>query len=175
MTIINDENMLYSKDELDFREKARLFVEEVISPIANDVETNAPWPEANWREFMLKIGSEGFAGLMIPREYGGSGKSLMYQMLAGEEISAVSPALTMGFGASCTLSAIPILRFGTSEQKEKYLKPLAQGKRLGALAITEPSVGSDTAGMKTNAYLDKAKNMWILNGEKRYITNASIA
>ncbi|MHA1236388.1 MAG: acyl-CoA dehydrogenase family protein, partial [Candidatus Hodarchaeales archaeon] len=175
MTIINDENMLYSKDELDFREKTRLFVEEVISPIANDVETNAPWPEANWREFMLKIGSEGFAGLMIPREYGGSGKSLMYQMLAGEEISAVSPALTMGFGASCTLSAIPILRFGTSEQKEKYLKPLAQGKRLGALAITEPSVGSDTAGMKTNAYLDKAKNMWILNGEKRYITNASIA
>ena len=175
MTIINDEELLYTQDELDFREKARLFVEEVIVPIANDVEDNAPWPEEKWREFMQKLGSEGYAGLMIPQEYGGGGKTLMYQMLAGEEISSVSPALTMGFGASCTLSAIPILRFGTSEQKEKYLKPLAMGTRLGALAITEPSVGSDTAGMKTNAYFDEAKNMWILNGEKRYITNASIA
>jgi alkylation response protein AidB-like acyl-CoA dehydrogenase/putative sterol carrier protein len=175
MTVINDEKLLYSQSELEFREKARKFVEEVISPIANDVEINAPWPEDKWREFMGKIGSEGFAGLMIPKEFGGSGKSLMYQLIAGEEISAVSPALTMGFGASCTLSAIPILRFGKAEQKEKYLKPLAKGTKLGALAITEPSVGSDTAGMKTNAYFDKAKKMWILNGEKRYITNASIA
>jgi alkylation response protein AidB-like acyl-CoA dehydrogenase/putative sterol carrier protein len=175
MTIINDEELLYTRDELDFREKVRQFVEDVIAPVAKDVETNAPWPEAKWREFMQKIGSEGYAGLMIPQEYGGGGKSLMYQMLAGEEISTVSPALTMGFGASCTLSAIPILRFGSAEQKEKYLKPLAQGTHLGALAITEPSVGSDTAGMKTKAYLDKKKNMWILNGEKRYITNASIA
>ncbi len=175
MTIINDEELLYSKDELEFRDKAREFVEEVITPIADDVETNVPWPEQKWREFMLKLGDEGFAGLMIPEKYGGRGKSLVYQMLAGEEISAVSPALTMGFGASCTLSAIPILRFGTPEQKEKYLKPLAEGKKIGALAITEPAVGSDTAGMQTSALFDKKKNMWILNGEKRYITNASIA
>jgi len=159
MTVMNDEELLYTQDELNFREKARQFVEEVISPIANDVETNAPWPEANWREFMLKIGSEGFAGLMIPQEYGGSGKSFMYQMLAGEEISAVSPALTMGFGASCTLSAIPILRFGTEEQKQKYLLPLVKGKKIGALAITEPNVGSDTAGMETTAIWDENKQV----------------
>jgi len=175
MTIINDEELLYTHDELEFKEKARQFVEEVISPIANDVETNAPWPEANWRDFMLKIGSEGFAGLMIPKKYGGSGKSLMYQLIAGEEISAVSPALTMGFGASCTLSAIPILRFGTEEQKQKYLVPLAKGIKIGALAITEPKVGSDTAGMETTATWDENKQVWILNGEKRYISNGSIA
>ncbi|MHA2164529.1 MAG: acyl-CoA dehydrogenase family protein [Candidatus Hodarchaeales archaeon] len=175
MTIMNDEKLLYTQDELAFRDVARKFVERVITPIADDVENNAPCPEEKCREFMKKVGSEGYAGLMIPKEYGGGGKSLMYQLLAGEEISSVSPALTMGFGASCTLSAIPILRFGTFEQKEKYLKPLARGTRLGALAITEPSVGSDTAGMKTSAYLDKTKNMWIINGEKRYITNASIA
>jgi alkylation response protein AidB-like acyl-CoA dehydrogenase/putative sterol carrier protein len=121
------------------------------------------------------MGKEGYTGLMIPKKYGGSGKSLIFQMIAGEEISAVSPALTMGFGASCTLSAIPILRFGTEEQKEQYLKPIAEGKAMGALGITEPNVGSDTAGMQTTAEWDKKNKVWILNGEKRYITNASIA
>ncbi|MFX1607119.1 MAG: acyl-CoA dehydrogenase family protein, partial [Promethearchaeota archaeon] len=91
------------------------------------------------------------------------------------EISAVCPSATMMFGASCTLSAIPILRFGTEEQKEKYLVPLAKGEKIGALAITEPEVGSDTAGMVTNAKWDKKEDCWILNGEKRYITNGSIA
>jgi alkylation response protein AidB-like acyl-CoA dehydrogenase/putative sterol carrier protein len=172
---MNDEELLYTQDELAFREVAREFVQQNIAPIADDVEKRAPWPEEEWRSLMGKMGKEGYTGLMIPKKYGGRGKSLLYQMIAGEEISAVSPALTMGFGASCTLSAIPILRFGTEEQKEKYLKPIAEGKALGALGITEPNVGSDTAGMETSASWDEKNGSWILNGEKRYITNASIA
>ncbi|MHA1974022.1 MAG: acyl-CoA dehydrogenase family protein [Candidatus Hodarchaeales archaeon] len=175
MTLINDETILYTRDELEFREKAKEFVEREIVPLADEVENNAPWPEEKWRRLMKKMGETGFSGIMIPEEYGGGGKSLMYQMLAGEEISAVSPALTMGFGASCTLSAIPLLHFGTEEQKEKYLRPLAHGEKLGALAITEPAVGSDTAGMKTKAIWDEKEQVWVVNGEKRYITNASIA
>ena len=97
------------------------------------------------------MGEFGLSGLLIPKEYGGSAKPFMYQLVAGEEISAVCPAATMMFGASCTLSAIPILRFGTEAQKQKYLVPLAKGERIGALAITEPKVGSDTAGMETSA------------------------
>ena len=71
----------------------------------------------------------------------------------------------MIFGASCTLSAIPILRFGTEEQKKKYLEPLAKGETIGALAVTEPKVGSDTAGMETTAVWNEDENCWILNGE----------
>ena len=175
MTTINDDKLLYTSDELIFRKTVREFVKREISPIAHEMEEEAPWPEKKWRKLMGKMGEEKITGIMIPKKYGGLGKSLTYQLLAGEEISAVSPAITMGFGASCTLSAIPILRFGTDFQKEEYLNPLAKGKKLGALAITEPTVGSDTAGMKTSAYFDKKKKAWVLNGEKRFITNASIA
>ncbi|UCG04536.1 MAG: acyl-CoA dehydrogenase family protein [Candidatus Heimdallarchaeota archaeon] len=175
MTLINDEEILYNEEELIFREVARRFVEKEIEHIAKKVETDAPLPDHMWRDLMQKMGREGFAGIMIPKEYGGLGKSLMFQLLTGEEISAVSPALTMGFGASCTLSAIPILRFGTEEQKQKYLLPLAKGKTIGSLAITEPNVGSDTAGMETKATWDENEQVWILNGEKRFITNGSIA
>ncbi len=175
MTLINDEHFLYTQDELEFRVIAKEFVEREIIPIADDVEKNAPWPENKWRVLLRKMGKEGFTGIMIPQKYGGLGKSLMFQLLAGEEISAVSPALTMGFGASCTLSAIPVLRFGTEKQKRKFLTPLATGEKIGALAITEPNVGSDTAGMETTAIWDKEEHVWVLNGEKRYITNAAIA
>ena len=95
MTIINDETLLYSQDELKFRDRVREFVDQEVKPIADDVEANAPWPEKNWREFMLKLGKEGFTGLMIPKKYGGEGKTLTYQIIAGEEISVLSPALTM--------------------------------------------------------------------------------
>jgi len=175
VTLINDEQLLYTQEELEFRTIAKEFVQHEIVPIADDVEKNAPWPEDKWRILLKKMGKLGFTGIMIPQKYEGLGKSLMFQLLAGEEISAVSPALTMGFGASCTLSAIPILRFGTEDQKRRYLTPLATGERIGALAITEPNVGSDTAGMETIAIWDKEEQVWILNGEKRYITNASIA
>ena len=174
MTIINDEGLLYSKDELAFRKIAREFVEREIVPIARKVETGA-YLEEEWRDLVRKMGRKGFSGLLMPKEYGGEGKSLMYQLIVGEEISTVSPALTMGFGASCTLSAIPILRFGTEEQKQKYLIPLARGEKIGALAITEPNVGSDTAGMETKALWDEKEQAWILTGEKRFITNGSLA
>ncbi len=171
MTLINDEDLLYTKDELAFRKIAKAFVEKEIAPIAEKVEKENYFP----LDIIRKLGDEGYTGLMVSKEYGGQGKSLMYQMIVGEEISAVSPALTMGFGASCTLSAIPLLRFGTEEQKHKYLVPLAKGEKIGALAITEPNVGSDTAGMESKAHWDEKNQVWILNGEKRFITNGSIA
>ncbi|MHA2270347.1 MAG: acyl-CoA dehydrogenase family protein [Candidatus Hodarchaeales archaeon] len=171
MTIINDDELLYSLDELRFRDEIRAFVDAEIRPIASKIEAGDYEPH----ELFKRIGDYGLTGLLIPEEHGGSGKPFMYQLLAGEEISAVSPTLTMMFGASCTLSAIPILRFGTAEQKEKYLVPVAKGDKIGALAITEPNVGSDTAGMETKAIWDDKEEVWILKGEKRFITNGSIA
>lgn len=171
MTLINDEELLYSAEELQFRQQVREFVETEIKPI-KDMIANQTF---EYRELFRTLGDSGLTGLLIPKKYGGSGKPFMFQLIAGEEISAVSPAVTMMMGCSCTLSAIPILRFGSEEQKHKYLIPVAKGEKIGAIAITEPTVGSDTAGMKTTAVWNEEENCWILNGEKRYITNGSIA
>ncbi len=171
MTLLNDEELLYSSAEIKFREKIRQWIEVEIKPQKTAIENQT----IDYREFFRKLGDFGLAGLIIPTEYGGSEKPFMYQLIAGEELSAVSPTATMMFGASCGLSAIPILRFGAEDQKQKYLTPLAKGENIGALAITEPNVGSDTAGMETSAVWNEDETCWILNGEKRYITNGSIA
>jgi alkylation response protein AidB-like acyl-CoA dehydrogenase/acyl dehydratase/putative sterol carrier protein len=171
MTLTNDDELIYTQDERDFRHQIRKFVEREIKPMKLNIEAR----NFDHRSFFKKLAGAGLCGLLIPEEYGGSKKPFMYQLIAGEEISTVAPSATMMFGASCTLSAIPILRFGTEEQKKKYLPPLAKGDKIGALAITEPSVGSDTAGMETKAVWDDSEQCWVLNGEKRYITNGSIA
>ena len=171
MTRMNDDELLYTKDELEFRLKVRDWAEKEIRPLVDTITS----PDFDYRSYFKKLGDFGLSGLLIPKKYGGSEKPFMYQLIAGEEISAICPSATMMFGASCTLSAIPILRYGTEEQKAKYLVPLTKGEKIGALAITEPKVGSDTAGMVTTAKWDQNEECWILNGEKRYITNASIA
>ncbi len=171
MTQINDYELLYTPDEIAFRQQAREFVKREIEPMRSQIEEQ----KFDYRQFFKKLADAGLSGLLIPEEYGGSNKPFMYQLIAGEEISAVSPSATMMFGASCTLSAIPILRFGTEAQKKKYLVPLAKGEKIGALAITEPAVGSDTAGMETKAEWNEKDQCWVLNGEKRYISNGSIA
>ncbi|MFX1561650.1 MAG: acyl-CoA dehydrogenase family protein, partial [Promethearchaeota archaeon] len=126
MTQMNDETLLYTKDELEFRRKVREWVEKEITPLAEKIKH----PDFDYRSYFKKLGDFGLSGLLIPEKYGGSEKPFMYQLIAGEEISAVCPSATMMFGASCTLSAIPILRFGTEEQKEKYLVPLAKGEKI---------------------------------------------
>lgn len=171
MTLINDDRLLFTPEELEFRKQTREWVDNEIRPIKDKIEAR----NFDYRAFFKKLGNAGLSGLLIPEAYGGSNKPFMFQLIAGEEISAVSPSATMMFGASCTLSAIPILRFGTEEQKQQYLVPLAKGEKIGALAITEPAVGSDTAGMETRAIWNEKNQCWILNGEKRYITNGSIA
>ena len=171
MTIMNDEEMLYTAHEIKFRKKVRDWTETEIRPLVDLIEQD----DFDYRTYFKKLGDFGLSGLLVPEDYGGSDKPFMYQLIAGEEISAICPSATMMFGASCTLSAIPILRFGTEEQKEKYLKPLATGEKIGALAVTEPKVGSDTAGMETSAVWDDDTQCWVLNGQKRYITNGSIA
>jgi alkylation response protein AidB-like acyl-CoA dehydrogenase/acyl dehydratase/putative sterol carrier protein len=171
MTQINDDTLLYTADEVAFRKQVRDFVEREVTPMRNQIEER----NFDYRLFFKKLADAGLSGLLIPEEYGGSNKSFMYQLIAGEEISVVSPSALMMFGASCTLSAIPILRFGTETQKQKYLTPLAKGEKIGALAITEPAVGSDTAGMETKAEWSEKDQCWVLNGEKRYISNGSIA
>ncbi|MHA1943296.1 MAG: acyl-CoA dehydrogenase family protein [Candidatus Thorarchaeota archaeon] len=161
-------NTLWTKDEIAFRKEVHEFCTKEIAPIADEID-KGPYP----RELLSKIGKAGYMGVHHDRSVGGTERGLSYEIIVAEEISAVNGGLDMARMASTTLYGMPLARFGTSEQKKKFLKPVVAGNKIGCIGITEPDVGSDTAGMKTTAVKDG--DDWILNGEKRFITNGSQA
>src|SRR5690625_3760756 len=119
------------------------------------------------------MGELGLLGLPFSKEYVGSdGDTISYDLVV-EEISKVCASTGLSYAAAVSLGASPIYHFGTQEQKEKYLTPLAEGKALGSFGLTEPNAGSDAGGTKTTAV--KEGNDFIINGEKCFITNASFA
>src|SRR5690625_7064743 len=119
------------------------------------------------------MGELGLLGLPFSKEYGGSDGDTISYALAVEEISRVCASTGLSYAAAVSLGASPIDAFGTEEQKQKYLKPLAEGKALGAFGLTEPNAGSDAGGTQTTAVLDGDE--FVINGEKCFITNASFA
>jgi alkylation response protein AidB-like acyl-CoA dehydrogenase len=159
---------LWTDDEIKFREEVRSFCQKEIAPIADEID-KGPYP----REMLRKIGEAGYMGVHHDKSVGGTNRGLSYEIIVAEEISAVNGGLDMARMATTTLYGMPIARFGTPEQKKKYLEPIVSGDLIGCIGITEPDVGSDTAGMKTRA--EKDGDEWILNGEKRFITNGSQA
>ncbi|MFW9958975.1 MAG: acyl-CoA dehydrogenase family protein [Candidatus Odinarchaeota archaeon] len=161
-------NALWTEDEINFRREVRAFCDKEIAPIADEID-KGPYP----RELLRKIGKSGYMGVHHDKTVGGSNRGLSYEIIVAEEISATNGGLDMARMASTTLYGMPVARFGTPEQKKKYLEPVVAGDKIGCIGITEPDVGSDTAGMKTRA--EKDGDDWILNGEKRFITNGSQA
>lgn len=161
--------LLFSDEEMEFREKARDFVRREVVPKVDGIEKDNIYP----KDIIRKLGEEGFLGIMHPQEYGGSNKGMVYEIILAEEISAVIPSLDMSRMTSATLYGISINRNATDEQKEKYLTPIIEGRKIGAIAITEPNAGSDVARMETRA--TKEGSSWIINGEKRFITNGSVS
>ncbi|MHA1769288.1 MAG: acyl-CoA dehydrogenase family protein [Candidatus Thorarchaeota archaeon] len=159
---------LWTEDEIEFRKEVRAFCDKEIVPIADEID-RGPYP----RELLRKIGKAGYMGVHHTKSVGGSERGLSYEVIVAEEISAANAGLDMARMASTTLYGMPIAKFGTEEQKKKYLKPVVAGDLIGCIGITEPDVGSDTAGMKTRA--EKDGDEWVLNGEKRFITNGSQA
>ncbi len=161
-------NALWTEDEIKFRKEVQEFCNKELAPIADEID-KGPYP----RELLRKIGKAGYMGVHHDKSVGGTNRGLSYEIIVAEEISAVNGGLDMARMASTTLYGMPVARFGTKEQKKKYLEPVVAGDKIGCIGITEPDVGSDTAGMKTQATKDG--DDWILNGEKRYITNGSQA
>ena len=161
----------FTEEENSFRKEVREWAESEIGPLVDKIE------KENWfpREIFNKMGEKGYMGVHHSKDAGGTEKGLSYEIIVAEEISAVNAGVDMGRMASTTLYGMPLERFATEEQKEKYLKPVVKGDKLGAIGITEPLVGSDTAGMTTKATFDKGNNEWIIDGEKRFITNGSVA
>ena len=125
------------------------------------------------RELVDEMLQMGFAGLCLPEEYGGSGGDFISYVAAVEEISRIDDGLGITLSVTVSLAANPILEFGTPQQKEKYLVPLAEGSKLGAFGLTEPRAGTDSAAQQTTARLEG--DHYVLNGSKVFITNAGEA
>ena len=153
------------------RRITREFVEEQIVPVAEESDKISELnPKVN---NMLK--DMNYFGICIPKEYGGAGlhdDTISFAIIV-EEIGRVDASWAITVGVHCSVVAYPLYIFGTEEQKQKYLIPLAKGEKLGAFALTEANAGSDAAGVQTNAVLDGDE--WVLNGSKIFATNGGIA
>lgn len=125
------------------------------------------------RTIFEKMATLGLTGIPFPEEYGGGGADFLSYVIAVEELSRVCASTGVTLSAHISLASWPIFKFGTPEQKERFLRPLAEGKKLGAFGLTEPGSGSDAAAMKTTAVRDG--DDYVLNGSKIFITNGGEA
>ncbi|MFB1063241.1 acyl-CoA dehydrogenase family protein [Natrinema sp. H-ect4] len=151
------------------RETVRDFCETEIEPIAQEIEDEHRFPA----EIFEQLADLDMMGVPIDESYGGlGGDTLMYAIVA-EELGRVSGAIGLSYVAHTSLASKPIELFGTSEQKERWLRPLAEGEYVGGWALTEPDSGSDASDMDTRAR--KEGDEWVLDGTKQFITNASEA
>ena len=150
----------------ELRAKIRAFAEEEVKPIAFQLDQNNEFPG----EAVRKLGELGLMGIPYPVEYGGAGLDAISYAIAVEELSRVDGGTGVILSAHVSLGSWPIFAFGTEEQKQKYLVPLARGEKIGAFGLTEPNAGSDAGGTETTA-VDKGDH-YLLNGGKIFITNA---
>ncbi|MFC6951253.1 acyl-CoA dehydrogenase family protein [Halorubellus litoreus] len=151
------------------QEEVRRFCDEEIEPIAQDIEDEHRFPQ----EIFDQLADLDVMGVPIDEEYGGlGGDTLMYAVVA-EELGRVSGSVALSYVAHTSLGTKPLDLFGTPEQKEEWLEPLASGEGMGAWALTEPGSGSDASDMDTMAVKDGDE--YVLNGTKQFITNANVA
>lgn len=158
-----------TEDHEIFRKKIREFAENEVKPIAFMLDKENKFP----MEAVSKLGEMGVLGTPYPKEYGGAGLDILSYAIAVEELSRVDGGTGVILSAHVSLGSYPIYAFGTEEQKQKYLVPLAKGEKLGAFGLTEPNAGSDAGGTETTAVLEG--DYYILNGGKIFITNADKA
>ncbi|MBR3517584.1 MAG: acyl-CoA dehydrogenase [Lachnospiraceae bacterium] len=151
------------------RQLFRDFAQNEVKPLAQEVDEEERFP----RETVEKMARYGFLGIPVPKEYGGQGADPLAYAMCVEELSKVCGTTGVIVSAHTSLCVDPIMTFGTEEQKQKYLIPLAKGEKLGAFGLTEPGAGTDAQGQQTKAVLDGDE--WVLNGSKCFITNGKEA
>ena len=145
------------------------FAEKEVKPLAQEVDETEQFP----RGTVEKMAKNGFLGIPVPKEYGGQGCDPLTYAMCVEELSKVCGTTGVIVSAHTSLCCDPIQTYGTEEQKQKYLVPLAKGEKLGAFGLTEPGAGTDAQGQQTKAVLDGDE--WVLNGSKIFITNGKEA
>lgn len=158
-----------TEDQEMVQKLARDFAEKRLTPTVAERDHKEEFS----RELANEMGELGLTGICFPEEYGGSGGDVMSYILAVEELSKGDDGIGITLSATVSLCAWPIYAYGTEEQKQKYLVPLAEGEKLGAFGLTEPNAGTDAAGQQTVAVLDGED--YILNGSKIFITNGGEA
>jgi alkylation response protein AidB-like acyl-CoA dehydrogenase len=159
-------NFELTKEQQMIKEMVREFAEKEIAPNAAKWDKEAYFPV----EVFKKMGELGLLGIPFPEEYGGAGGDTISYAIAVEEIGRACGGTGLSYAAAVSLGASPIYYFGTEEQKQKWLVPMAKGETLGAFGLTEPNAGSDAGGTRTTAVLDGDE--YVINGEKCWITNA---
>jgi alkylation response protein AidB-like acyl-CoA dehydrogenase len=164
-------NILFplSEEHEMIRQTARDFAQEKIAPIAAEFDESGEFPQ----ETIKKMGEMGFMGIEVPEEYGGAGMDTLSYVLALEEICKADAAHGVVMSVNNSLYAYGFLHFGTEEQKQKYLRPVASGKAIGAYSLTEPMSGSDAGTMRSRAVRDG--DFYILNGRKSWVTSGPVA
>jgi butyryl-CoA dehydrogenase len=158
-------DVFLSDDHKLLAEMARDFARREIEPLAEKIDREHLFP----REILRQMGTLGFMGMMVPVEWGGAGLDTLSYVTVLEEISVACASTSVVMSVNNSLACAPLVKFGTAEQKERFLKPMASGEKLGCYCLSEPGSGSDAAAMKTRAV--KKGDKWILNGVKNFITN----
>jgi acyl-CoA dehydrogenase len=156
----------FGEEHEELRASIRRFVEAELQPHA------AEWEAAKWfpSELFPRMGELGFLGLKYPEEYGGQGGDYVHDAVLTEELARCgSGGTAAGLGAHISIATPPVWKFGSEEQKQRYLAPAIRGESIAALGITEPDAGSDVAGLRTSA--KEVDGGWVLNGSKMFITN----
>jgi butyryl-CoA dehydrogenase len=153
-------------EQLAIRDTCRDFAEQEIRPHAEEMDATSAFPY----DLIRQMGELGLLGLPFPEEYGGAGADFLSYCLAIEEISRGDVSVGITMEAHISLGASPFYLFGSQEQKERFLPPLARGAQLWAFGLTEPEAGSDSGGTQTRAVLQGGE--WHIHGSKAFITNA---
>ncbi len=159
----------FTEDHELVRNMVRDFAQKEMAPIAIEIDEQQRFPAATFK----KMAELNLMGMPLEETYGGAGFDYVSYTIALEELARVCASTALSYSAHVSLAATPIELFGTEEQKEKYLRPLAEGEKIGSFGLTEPSAGSDAGGTRTTAVKDG--DHYIINGSKIYITNAEVS
>ncbi len=148
------------------RDTVREFARERVAPVAEELDRESRFPY----DLVSELGELGLMGLPIPEEYGGAGGDTVSYALAIEELTRVDSSVAITVAAHTSLGTMPILLYGSDEQKQEWLPELASGRKLAAFGLTEAGAGSDAGATRTTAELRDGQ--WVVNGSKMFITNA---
>jgi len=160
----------FTEEQLAIQSMARDFAQKRIAPVAGELDVKGEFPLDNIRE----MGRLGLMGIEVPETYGGAGMDTIAYVLAMIEIAAADAATSTIMSVNNSLLCNSILKHGTEEQKQKYVRAIATGEAIGAYALTEPQSGSDASAMHTRA-TSNAQGDWVINGKKSWITSGSVA
>ncbi|GAA2512162.1 acyl-CoA dehydrogenase family protein [Pilimelia columellifera] len=157
-----------SEEQKALRESVRDFARKVVAPVIAEHYENKTFPY----EIVREMGRMGLFGLPFSEDAGGMGGDYFTLSLALEELARIDSSVAITLEAAVSLGAMPIYRFGTAEQKARWLPKLIAGEALAGFGLTEPGCGSDAGGTQTRAVLDESTNEWVINGAKAFITNS---